>query len=230
MGFPGRSVETLIRGSVRPKLDSRITEVSAGIRMKMRVPTTLKIWPLVLATVVVPASAVGSQQPYETPSLGALARQLREERAKEKRKPVPVFTNDDLRARSARQAESNKTAGPAKAEELSQPSTAPSPAPAEEYGEKYFRSKAEAIRSRLELHQRQLAVLEQQWGLTSTEYYPNPQKTLEEESTPTFHADTNKLRVKIEETKRQIADDQKAMADLRDELRRKGGDPGWIRQ
>ena len=195
----------------------------------MRFPGNLGLWTLVFASLGVPASVAGGQRPYETPSLGALAQQLREERAKEKQKPAHVFTNDDLRARSAQQEELTKTPGRAKQVEPSQAASPPSPAPAEENGEKYFRSKAEAIRSRLELHQRQLAVLEQQWGLTSTEYYPNPQKTLEEESTPTFHADLNKLRAKIEDTKRQIADDQKAMEDLREELRRKGGDPGWIR-
>ena len=192
----------------------------------MRFPKTLGI---AMLAFVVPAIAAGNQRLGETPSLGAFARQLREERAQEKRRAVRVFTNDDLRARSAPQEELTKATGPAKAKEPSQPASAPPPAAGEEYGEKYFRSKAEAIRSRLELHQRQLAVLEQQWGLTSTEYYPNPQKTLQEESTPTFHADTRKLQAKIEEAKRQIADDQKAMVDLEDTLRRKGGDPGWIR-
>jgi len=196
----------------------------------MRGARTFGIWALGFATLGVLRGGVRSQQPYETPSLGTIARQLRAERAKEKRKPVAVFTNDSLRARSVQQSETNKTAEPAKAEAPSKPASTPSPTPVEENGEKYFRSKAEAIRSRLQLHQRQLAVLEQQWGLTSNEYYPDPQKTLQEESTPTFHADVNKLRAKIDETKQQIDDDEKAMSDLRDELRRMGGDPGWIRE
>jgi hypothetical protein len=191
---------------------------------------TLGILALACATLALTASTFRSQQGYETPSLGTLARRLREERAKEKQKPVPVFTNDDLRARTTPQEGSREATVPSRTEELSRPPSVPSPSSSEEHGEEYFQSKAAAIRSRLELHQRQLAVLEQQWGLSSTEYYPNPQKTLEEESTPAFHADLKKLRTKIEETKRQIADDQKAMGDLQVELRRKGGNPGWIRQ
>jgi uncharacterized protein YukE len=196
----------------------------------MRGTRIFEIWALVIASLGVASGAVRNQQPHETPSLGELARQLRAERAKRKQKPAPVYTNDSLRAGPVPGMESIRPAEPAKAEAPSEPATTPSPAPAEEYGEKYFRSEAEAIRSRLELHQRQLAVLEQQWGLTSNEYYPDPQKTLQQESTPTFHGNVNKLRAKIEETKQQIANDQKAMTDLQDELRRKGGDPGWIRQ
>jgi hypothetical protein len=188
------------------------------------------LWVILLATLPMPQATACSQQSYETPSLGTLARRLRAERSKEKRKPVAVFTNDTLRAGSAPQTGSEKAAGQAKAVGQSGSASVASTTPAEENGEKYFRSRAEAIRSRLELHQRQLAVLEQQLSLTSTEYYSDPQKTLEEESTPTFHSDSNKLRAKIEDTKQQIAGDEKAMVDLQDELRRKGGDPGWIRQ
>lgn len=194
----------------------------------MRDARILKMSALVLATLALPGRAAGSQHPGEVPSLGALARQLRAERAKEKQRPIPVFTNDNLPGQPLPQMESNKTPEPAKAAELPKTATTPSPTPAEE--EKYFRSRAEAIRSRLELHRRQLAVLEQKLSLTSTEYYPDPQKTLQEESTPTFHADLNKLRAKIEETKQQIAGDEKAMTALQDDLRRKGGDPGWIRE
>ena len=196
----------------------------------MRVFRTIEMWALAFATAGAPGGAVCSSQSYTTPSLGALARHERALRSKEKQRPVPLFTNDDLRAQSVSRPQSDKTAKPTKTEDQSKAAGTPSPSPVDEYGEKYFRSKAEAIRSRLEIHQRQLAALEQQLGLMSTEYYPNPQKTLEEESTPAFHADVNKLRTKIEKTKSQIASDQKAMADLRDELRRKSGDPGWIRK
>lgn len=198
--------------------------------MKMKFPRHLGIWALACAGWVPATSILGSQQPCRTPSLGALARQLREARAKERQHHVPLYTNDDLRVRSVPPSKSRKGTPPTKIEQPLPSVAKPASPPPEESGEKYFRAKAEAIRSRLELHRRQLAVLEQQWGLASIEYYSNPQKTLQEESTPTFHADTNKLRAKIEATKRQIAEDEKAMVALKEELRRKGGDPGWIRQ
>ncbi len=188
----------------------------------MRTPASriLAIASLALAVVMTPASAVAFQQSCQTPSLGTIARKLKKERAREKQKSVPVFTNDDLRALTPPPTASQEATEQEKSKEPSPSASASSPAAAQKDEEKYFRSKAEAIRLRLELHQRQLAALEQQWGLASTEYYPNPQKTLEEESTPKFHSNTNKLRAKIEETKRQIADARKAMDDLREELRR----------
>ncbi len=180
------------------------------------------------AIAVAPKGGVCSQQPL--PSLGEIAREWRQEHANEKKESVPVFTNDNLPARSIPREESSKTPEAERAAEPSKGQSKLSQRPVVEKGEKYFRSKAEAIRSKLEFHQRQLAVLEQQLGLTRTEFYSDPQKTLEEESTPAFHSDVNKLRAKIEETQQQIAADQRAMDDLRDELRRKGGDPGWIRE
>ena len=193
---------------------------------------TFEIWALVIATLGLSSAALCRPQSNEVPSLGTVARKLKAERARQKRQPVKVYTNDSLRRMPAPQTEPSKTAGPGKACEPSkaEAATAPSAKHPKEYGEKYFRSKADKIRSRMRLHQGQLAVLEQKLSLSSTEYYANPQKTLQQESTPTFHGDVNKLRAQIDATKQQIDDDQKAMDDLRDELRRKGGDPGWIRQ
>lgn len=196
----------------------------------MKGARTFEIGVLVFATLGVTASTLCGQQPDEAPSLGTLARRLQAERAKQKRQPVKVYTNDSLRALPAPQTGPNEAAVPAKAAEPSKAKAAPSSKQPQKYGEEYFRTKAQEIRSRLELHERRLAALQQELGLKSNEYYPDPQKTLQQESTPTFHADVNKVRAKIAETQQQIADDRKAIDDLREELRRKGGDAGWIRE
>ena len=166
-----------------------------------------------------------TQQPAEPTSLGELARKLRAERARENQKPVAVFTNDNLPGGPAAPAESEKAAQAAK---LSKAAGEPAKS-AGKHDEKYFRSRAEALRSQMELHQRELNVLQQKLGVGSTGYNPNPQKTLEQESTPAFYSDQNKLRSEIDAKEQQIVDDQKALDDLRDELRHDGGDPGWIR-
>ncbi|HUZ47480.1 MAG TPA: hypothetical protein VMW54_12665 [Terriglobia bacterium] len=192
---------------------------------------TLGICALVFATLGLSSGALCRRQSDEVPSLGTVARKLKAERARQKRQPVKVYTNDSLRRMPAPQTEPGKTTGPEAGEpSKEEAATAPPAKHPKEYGEKYFRSEADNIRTRMRLHQGQLAVLEQKLSLSSTEYYANPQKTLQQESTPTFHGDVNKLRAQIDATKQQISDDQKAMDDLRDELRRKGGDPGWIRQ
>lgn len=183
-----------------------------------------------LLGLLVPASFPASgQEPARTTSLGIVARQLKAQREKQKEKPVAVFTNDNLPSESSGGKENGKTLKSLKENEPSAGSGGASKSPSKERGEKYFRSKADKIRSQLEFHRRQLAVLQQQLGLTKMQYYPNPQKTLEQESTPAFQSDVDKLRSKIAETQKAIADDQKAMDNLQEELRRTGGDPGWMR-
>lgn len=166
------------------------------------------------------------QQGTEQPSLGALARKLRAERAADNRKPVAVFTNDNLPSSPTLQGSGNKTSEMSKSPK---PLTTVTPLRSGEHGEKYFRSKLATLRSSLDLHRRELAVLEQRLSLASTQYYPNPQTTLEQESTPAFYSAVTKLRAQIRETKRKIAEDQEATNALRDELQKAGGDPGWLR-
>ena len=170
------------------------------------------------------------QEAGATPSLGEVARQLKAAREKEMHKPVAVFTNDNLPLESAVGVETGKATEGTKEKPQPAGASAPAAGPSEEHGEKYFRSKADKIRVRMDLHRRQLAVLQQQLGLTKMQYFPNPQKTLEQESTPAFQSDLEKLRSKIADTQKAIAGDQKAMEDLQVELRHDGGDPGWIRK
>lgn len=167
-----------------------------------------------------------SQEPATVPSLGEIARKLKDERSKETQKPRVVYTNDNLPSRESLGIVAVDLAGQAKAEA---PATGKNVASTEEHGEKYFRSKAEKLHSQMEFDERRLDGLRQQLGLAQTQYYPDPQKTLEQESTPAFEADLDKLRAKIAGTEKALADDQKALDDLQQELRRAGGNPGWIR-
>jgi hypothetical protein len=169
------------------------------------------------------------QEPATTRSLGQVARQLKAQRKKERHKPVAVYTNDNLPSgRSLGMVSAEMEEGAQKKEQTTGKG-APSASASEEHGEKYFRSKAGKIRSQMEFHKRQLAVLKQQLGLARMQYYPDPQKTLEQESTPAFQTDEGKLRAQIANAEKAVADDQKAINNLQQELRRAGGDPGWIR-
>jgi hypothetical protein len=181
---------------------------------------------IITGLLVVVAAPARSQQPQKVPSLGDLARQMKAERDKRKQKPVAVFTNDNLPSEESIGNEDGKAKGKKNTPESTSSQASPA---SEQRGERYFRSKADEIRSRLEFHRRQLNVLQQQLGLARVQYYPDPQKTLEQESTPSFQSDLVKLRGKIAATQKAIDDDQKTMENLREELRREGGDPGWIR-
>jgi hypothetical protein len=181
---------------------------------------------IITGLLVVVAAPARSQQPQKVLSLGGLARQMKAEREKRKQKPVAVFTNDNLPSEESIGNEDGKAKGKKNTPESTSSQASPA---SEQRGEEYFRSKADEIRSRLEFHRRQLNVLQQQLGLARVQYYPDPQKTLEQESTPSFQSDLVKLRGKIAATQKAIDDDQKTMENLREELRREGGDPGWIR-
>jgi hypothetical protein len=166
----------------------------------------------------------------QTSSLGTLARLLRAQRADAAKKPAKVFTNDNLPPRppgASLTAASGISSTPSQPAQV-QPggSSAAKPAAGEVHDEKYYREEQAKIIAAMEIHQRELAVLQQKSALSNMQYYPDPNKTLQQEFT---RADINKLNDQVEKKKQQIAADEKALDDLREQLRRGGGDPGWLR-
>jgi TATA-binding protein-associated factor Taf7 len=183
------------------------------------------------------------------PSLGDLARQLKEQRAEAARKPSKVFTNDNLPARPAGRGVSVAAAMSAEGEQAEAESAAPqageaesaeakpqgSEAAAAEQGEPkaggahdeaWYRDRAAAIRSQLDIHQRELNVLEQKLSQNQMQFYNDPNKTLQQEFS---RKDVDNLAQDIEKKKQEIAADEQAMTDLQDQLRREGAPSGWLR-
>ena len=164
-----------------------------------------------------------------TSSLGTLARRLRAQRADEARKPAKVFTNDNLpRSEGLTVAsEVSPTPTPTHAGQV-QPtgSSTAKRAAGEVHDEKYYREERTKIDAAMEIHRRELAVLQQKSAQNDMQNYPDPNKTLRQEFT---RSDINKLNDQTERKKQEIAADEKALDDLRDQLHREGGDPGWLR-
>lgn len=188
----------------------------------------LMVCTLIVTLLLLTGGSARAQEPIQVQSLGEIARRLKTEHEKEKQGPVPVFTNDNLPSRDSGGISTLKATEGAHEKPMTG-KTEPGSTENKEHGEKYFHSKANKIRSQLEFHKRQLAVLQQQLGLARMQYYPDPQKTLEQESTPAFQSDMDKLHTKIAAAEKALADDQKAMDELQEQLRQEGGDPGWIR-
>ena len=188
----------------------------------------LVVCTFIVTLLLLTGTSTRAQEPNQVPSLGEIARRLKTEHEKEIQAPVPVFTNDNLPSRDSGGISTLKATEGAHQKPMTR-KRKPATAENKVHGEKYFRSKADKIRSQLEFHERQLAVLQQQLGLARMQYYPDPQKTLEQESTPAFQSDLGKLHTKIAEAEKAVADDQKAMDELQEQLRQEGGDPGWIR-
>jgi hypothetical protein len=82
------------------------------------------------------------------------------------------------------------------------------------------------LQANLDLHKRELSVLQQKLNLNQMQYYNDPQKALEQQYS---RDDINKRTAAVDAKKQQIADDEKAIEDLRDQLRRESGDPSWLR-
>ena len=190
------------------------------------------VWVLAVMLVSVIAWAQPPQSADDrTSSLGTLARQLRADRAEAAKKDVKVFTNDNLPPRPPREgltAASGISSSPAPPAQV-QPggSSAANPAPGGEvHDQKYYREEKAKINAATEIQQRELAVLQQESALNDRQYHPDPNQTRPQEPS---RPDINKLNDQIEKKKQQIAADEKALDDLRDQLRREGGDPGWLR-
>jgi len=157
-------------------------------------------------------------------SLGDIARQLRAQKAKEP-KPAMVITNDNLPA--AQPGES----GPSAVSQGKPPSATPPKdkdpeGTSKAHDEAYFRSSLSKLQDQLDTHKRELNVLQQKLGQNDVQYYPNPQDSLMQQYT---REDINKLAADIDAKKKQIADDEKAIENLHEQLRREGGDPSWLR-
>jgi hypothetical protein len=194
---------------------------------------------LAVATVALAVSGVGqlfAQSQGESaagPSLGDFARQQKAQREKTAKKPAKEFSNDNLPARPAAAgltvAAEMSAEGEEKTTEASEASEAATTESAPAHDEKYYREEMSKLRARLEMHRRQLSVVEQKLSQGDMQYYADPQKTLEQSSTPSFYSDVNKLRDEIAKRQQDVADDERAMEDLRDQLRREGAPPGWLR-
>lgn len=193
-----------------------------------------------LATVdAAPSFAQGETS---APSLGDLARQMRAQHAKAA-PATKVFTNDNLPAARPDEPVTGGRAGAAgskgaktKEQQAAKPEARPKAGPSTKaessevpHDEHYYHTQMTELRAQLDMHQRELSVLQQKLGQAQMVYSPDPNKTLIQESTPAFYSDESKLREQIKDKQDQIDADQKAMDDLQEQLRREGGDPGWLR-
>jgi len=177
-----------------------------------------------------------AQEPPSSDSLADLARQAKAQRAKSHEKPK-VYTNEDLQAlpplpmvttdakpgnQAAQETSGNKTEHPS-------PKPGPAEAGSEKHGEVYFRDRMGQLEERLELDERELTVLNQKLGQSQMMYYSDPVQGLLQSSGPTAMSDVHGLQDRIAAKQAEIDKDQEAIDDLHEELRRAGGDPGWLR-
>jgi hypothetical protein len=153
-------------------------------------------------------------------SLGDIARQAKAKKAKEA-KPAKVLTNDTI------STEDKPGFGAAPSKKPADDTASPESKPEKTHDADYFRSAQSKLQDQLDTHKRELSVLQQKLGQNQAQYYPNPQDSLMQQYT---RDDINKRAAEIDAKKQQVSDDEKAMEDLHEQLRREGGDPSWLRE
>lgn len=156
------------------------------------------------------------------PSLGQVARELRA--SHKVANTAPLYTNDNL----PRSGAGLSILGPSTLRSAAPESTAPTGSANQAAIQQiaYLRGEIARSQTQLQLHQRELSVLQQQFGQSKMQWYPNPSQTLMQEYS---RQNVAGLADKIGQKKRQIAEDQQAIDGLNDQLQRAQARYGWVR-
>jgi hypothetical protein len=154
-------------------------------------------------------------------SLGDLARQQRHAR-QTSQTPKAVYTNDNMPAAAGNLTILGSSEGQGGAEAAAGKENASPSAP----GEDSYRNQYRDLAKRLDIDQRELAVLHQELGQNQIQYYSNPSQAMQQEYS---RNDINRLRQAIDEKQQQVDADQQALSDVEDVLRRQGSEPGGIK-
>lgn len=183
------------------------------------------------------AQQQNSGQSQTGDALADAARKAREQQ-KEAPKPKKVFTNDDIAP--ARPAAASAQAQPQTGDKAAvQPQAAQSSkdgaagsqdagAPKEDpNGEAAWRKRFGDQRAKIAKAQAELDVLQRELQRSQVQYYPDPQKAMEQQFS---RKDIDDKQAKIDAKKQEIAQLNQQLSDMEDELKKAGGDPGWARQ
>lgn len=92
--------------------------------------------------------------------------------------------------------------------------------------EKEYRGKFAKLREEMSFEEQKLDVMQRELNLMQTQFYANPQDTLTQEYT---RSNINQRMQEIEQQKGKVEKAKQAVADLEEELRRKGLPAGWAR-
>src|SRR5436853_1038009 len=172
-----------------------------------------------------------SQQQTGDPVADA-ARKAREAK-KDTTKPKKVYTDDDIKRSAPEQAAPSAATSDAtgKAAATTAPATGASAKAGDEpkedpNSESAWRKRFQAQRDKIAKAEKELDILGRELEKSQVEYYPDPQKAIQQQNT---RADINAINGKIDAKKQELDQLKKGLDDLEDQLRKSGGDPGWAR-
>lgn len=175
-------------------------------------------------------------QSQTTDALADAARKAREQK-KEAPKPKKVFTNDDFAPAAPSAQPSPATQSPAQpgnkgaeAQGGSKEGAASKDsgtAKEDPNSEAAWRKRFADQRAKIAKAQAELDVLQRELQKTQVQYYPDPQKAMEQQYS---RKDVNDKQAKIDAKKQEIAQLQQELSDMEDQMKKTGGDPGWARE
>lgn len=174
-------------------------------------------------------SASGGSQQSGDPVADA-ARKAREQQ-KTAAKPKHVFTDDDVRhstdTGSATPA-GGQNAGDAKAGDQKGQGAQGTGAAGDKKEDPAttWRKRFTDQRNKIASAEKELDILRRELDKSQLQYYSDPQKAMQEQNN---RQDINDKTAKIDAKKQEIANLKQQLSDMEDELRKSGGDPGWVR-
>ena len=191
----------------------------------MRSITLLRLAALLAlaAFAVLPALA---QQDQSADPVADAARKAREQK-KNAPPPKKVYTNDDIPSaapdcsRASRQALRRRLA----TRRHQRPAAGPDDEKIKD-PQAYWRKRFQKARDNLAKAEKELDVLQRELDKNQVQYYSDPQKALMQQHD---RSDINGNTAKIDAKKKEIDSLNQQLADLEDELRKAGGNPGWAR-
>jgi len=160
--------------------------------------------------------------PAQDQSSDDVAAAARKARDQQKTAPAPkkVFTNDDIPAAkntpsdadAAKPDGQKDSGGEQKAEDPN--------------SEAAWRKRFQKQRDKIADAEKELDVLQRELDKSQVQYYPDPQKALQQQYD---RSDINDKTAKIDAKKKEIDSLKQQLSDMEDDLRKSGGDPGWAR-
>jgi hypothetical protein len=185
---------------------------------------------LLFSSLGVPALPQDASQQTGDPIADA-ARRSREAK-QNAAKPRKVYTDDDLsrpKPAAPPAAASGASVAPGAAQTGTAAATAANaaaPADADAKNEAAWRQRFKEQRDKIARAEKELDVLQREEEKAQVQYYPDPQKAMNEQYT---RKDINEKDAKIAAKRQEIAQLKQGLDDLEDALRKAGGDPGWSR-
>ena len=172
----------------------------------------------------------GSQQSGDP--VADAARKAREQQ-KTATKPKHVFTDDDVKHSTDTGSASStpsggQSAGDAKAGDKKGQGAQGTGAASDKKDDPAttWRKRFADQRNKIAAAEKELDILQRELDKSQLQYYSDPQKAMQEQNS---RQDINDKTAKIDAKKQEIANLKQQLSDMEDELRKSGGDPGWVR-